>query len=375
MNTENLHELINRYEAGLDETMNPVHHEQMKWEAVKIFRNAWFPEEAQNMPFADMFNRARKGCGVVIDNASVSPTSGVVRMAQAEPETVKSLFNDVLFADDGGDIAVRQEHMDEFIDRINDLRLRLFPRNWKYAHERHAASCYLAFFAPESNYIYRASDANMMAKYIEFGKPIGTGKSFSLPAYYEMCDAIVEALKEHPSLLAAHKERLDSNCWQDDSLHLMAFDLMYCSRCYGYYHGLTYFGPLKKTGAGKASKQKAANDQKRQELTDSIRDLQDQLLTLQMQLAEVEPVSLLDTEVTVNGLGTGIIVGQEENKITVRFGDQMKDYMIHRKYASRPVFEDDEQIVELMSSRVDLLEQIEKINKQTDWKTKMLGNL
>lgn len=375
MNYENLHELINRYEAGLDITMNTDHHEQFKWEAVKTFRDVWFSEKAKEMSFAEMFNQARKGCGWLIDNATISPTSGVVKMAQAEPEKVRALFNEVLFADDGGDLSVRQEHMEDFVDGIETLRLKLFPRNWKYQHERHSASCYLVLFAPESNYIYRASDANMMARYIDFDKPIGSGKSFSLSAYYEMCDAIVAALKEHSSLLEEHKKRLNENCYQDDSLHLMAFDLMYCSRCYGYYHGLTDFGPLRKSGKTKAAKQKAANEQKRQQLTESINAAQDQLLTLQIQLADNELISLLDTEVTTAEYGDGVIIGQEENNVKVRFGELTKDYKIHKQYASRPVFEDDEQIVELMSNRADLLEQIKKVTKQIERETELLESL
>ena len=35
-----------------------------------------------------------------------------------------------------------------------------------------------------------------------------------------------------------HFSKLDDRCYQDQSLHLLAFDLMYCSRTYSFYHDL-----------------------------------------------------------------------------------------------------------------------------------------
>lgn len=364
MNYENLHELINRYEANLDKTMGPIHREQFKWEAMKLFRDVWFSEDAGKMPFSEMFNQARKGCGWMIDNSRISPTSGVVKLAQIESETVEHLFREILFADDNGDLSVRQSHMDDFVDQIETLRLKHFPRHWKYKHDRHAASCYLSFFAPDQNYVYRFSDADLMARYIGFEKPLGSGQYFSLPAYYEMCDIIVDALKQHPTLLVAHQERLNDNCYQDDSLHLMAFDLMYCCRTYGYYHGLTQFGPVKKTDKNKATQQKVTNEQKRQQLIDSVNEAQNQLLSLQTKLADYELISLIGTEVSTTQYGRGVVIEQEENKITVQFTDAVKTFMIHKQFALRPKFEDEEQIVDLLSNRADILKQIDKVAKQ-----------
>lgn len=362
MNYENLHELINRYEANLDATMGPVHREQFKWEAMKLFRDVWFSENASQLPFADMFNQARKGCGWMVDNSRINPTSGVVKMAQAEPDTVERLFKELLFAEDNGDLSLRQSHMDDFVDQIETLRLKLFPRHWKYKHDRHAASCYRSFFTPDQDYVYRFSDADLMARYIGFEKPLGSGQYFSLPAYYEMCDIIVDALKQHPTLLGSHQERLNDKCYRDDSLHLMAFDFMYCCRTYGYYHGLTQFGPIKK--GNKASQQKASNDQKRQQLIDDINEAQNQLLTLQTQLADYEIVSLIGTDVSTPQYGRGVVIEQEENKIGVQFGEVVKTFMIHKQFAMRPKFEDEEQIVDLLSNRADILRQIDKVTKQ-----------
>ena len=78
-----------------------------------------------------------------------------------------------------------------------------------------------------------------MSKYIGFEQNIGSGNTFSLSNYYRLCEQIVSTLKEHESLLQKHFDRLDENKHHiDKTLHLLAFDLMYCSKSYDYYHGL-----------------------------------------------------------------------------------------------------------------------------------------
>lgn len=201
MNLDNLHTLIDRYEDNLAVTMGSVSHEQFKWEAVCIFRTAWFAPNAMEQPFSVLFNQARKGCGLLIDNSRMSATGGVVKMAEQEPSAVQELFLDLQSVSTDPDLRVRRDHIVDFGDKMELLRQKLFPRNWKYKHTFHDVSCYLSFFAPEQNYIYRATDAKLMAKYIGFEKPLGSGWYIDLNAYYEMCDIIVAALKEHPSLL------------------------------------------------------------------------------------------------------------------------------------------------------------------------------
>ena len=88
---------------------------------------------------------------------------------------------------------------------------------------------------------YRLADINTdigLDEYIGYETDIGSGAYFKLPVYYQMCDLIVSALKDHPSLLEEHFKRMDDRCYEDRSLHLLAFDLMYCSRTYRFYTGL-----------------------------------------------------------------------------------------------------------------------------------------
>lgn len=97
-------------------------------------------------------------------------------------------------------------------------------------------------YAPEDNYIYKYSEAAQMAAYGEYGFDIGSGGSFDLSKYYQMCDEIVDQLKAHPEFLRKHFDKLrsDDHCAEERSLHLLAFDLIYCCRTYGYYKEIPY---------------------------------------------------------------------------------------------------------------------------------------
>ena len=55
MNLDNLHELINRYEAKIDLLYGKEHDELFKWCAVKCWRDEWF-KPADSFPnFAERF--------------------------------------------------------------------------------------------------------------------------------------------------------------------------------------------------------------------------------------------------------------------------------------------------------------------------------
>lgn len=97
MNTDNLHKLINRYTDNYYMVNNSEHDEVFKWAAIKQFRDVWFSDKYKNIPFARKFNDAKKQCSILIDNKQVSPTNGIVKMAEAAPNEVESLFETCCF--------------------------------------------------------------------------------------------------------------------------------------------------------------------------------------------------------------------------------------------------------------------------------------
>lgn len=365
MNKDNLHELINRYESNIDKIYGTEHYELFKWCAVKCWRDEWFKPAGSFSSFAERFTAARREFDIFIDNSRMHPSAGVLKLWEKEPETVEHLFNDVLFLDVNRDVRAAQQQMDLFLEEYELLRQKYFPRNWSYKQDRHSASVFMVMNDPEFHFAYKSSEADTMAKYTEFGLRIGSGGSFSLENYYALCDTIVDALKEHDSLLKKHFSRLSEKCYYDESLHMLAFDLMYCSRTYRFYTGLV--APV----TGKTVKKPVNQPLTREQLAEKeaqrrqrIQELETELSELEQQIGDFKDISLIGVEVRAVSGETGTVIAQEVNKVTVQFENQRKTYVLDQKYAARPRFENDEEIVSAFTEYGHTTERIEKIRKE-----------
>ena len=361
MNTANLNTLIQRYEDNFEWINNEEHDEIFKWRAVRCFQDVWFSEEVEDMTFAEKFKTATKECSVLLDNGQVSPTNGIVKMAEQEPEEVERLIVNVLFADDQGDLQVRQDHVEEFLDGIEAVRKRTFPSYWKYSQDRHCAFAYLSLYAPEENYIYKYSEAEAFAKHIEYGIDIGSGQNFKLSAYYGMCDLIVEALRTHQTLIEKHQAICGDDCYHDDSLHLLAFDVIYCSRAYNFYRDISY---IPKSESAAAYSQEQLRLKEEAKVQERIKSLEAQIQAKDIELDKFRSIPLLNVRVTHNQYGTGVVIAQKDNTIKVRFPENLeKSFIIHSRFPARPTFEDDEQVVAAFTEYDRLTKEIQGLKK------------
>ena len=361
MNWENLHKLINRYEENIYTLNDSTNDEKFKWHAVQQFQNAWFAPSAETIPFAELFHNALKGSSVLVNNGTIHPANGVVKLAEKAPEEVERLFREVLFADDDDDLEIRQEHMEEFLEGMEALLQQYYPASWKYRQDRHAASCYLAMYAPEKNYIYKYSSVEAFAVYTEFGKDIGSGSAFKLAHYYELGDTVVAALKEHPELLKKHADLLDDTYYRDESLHLLAFDVIYCADTYGFFKDLKHRAKKDAIKAYTAEQLRKAEAAERQAAIDAI---EQQIIQLENQIDVYRSIFLVGTQVHHKSWGTGIVTQQNINMVRVRFGEIEKQFIISTKFPMRPTFEDDAEIVAAMTDYEAKMKELDSLKKK-----------
>ncbi len=365
MNIDNLRTLIKRYEDNLELIYNKEHNELFKWKAIQIFKNIWNDPENVGLNFAKRFNKAKKESSVLLDNSRMCPSTGVVKLAEVAEEEVERLFFNVLLAEDGGDIVKRHNNMEAFLSGMEDLRVKYYPQCWKYKQDRHSASCYLCFFAPDTNYIYHYTEVEKFARHIEFGLDIGQGESFRLENYYKMCEEVIPYLRENTSLMSKHQNFIsDDEYYNDESLHILVFNLIWCANTYNFYKGMTHISKKESikeyTLAQLREKEKAELEEKRNAILDEINQLE-------TEVAAYGDINLIGVQVYKNDTGEiGTIVEQKVNKITVQYEAEVKKYVINKKFVSRPRFEDDEEIVEAFTEYDDKTKELELLRKELE---------
>lgn len=368
MNLDNLHELINRYEKNLDRLYRTESYELFKWEAVKTWQDEWFKPEGSFSNFAERYSAATKNFSVFIDNSTMHPSAGVLKLWKEAPEKVESLFCDVLLRDPNGNVADVQDNMDAFLSGFEELRQRYYPKQWYYKQERHSASVYLTVNDPAFNYAFKSSEAHMMSKYIGFGDNIGAGVTFSLENYYRLCEEVVSALKEHERLIERHFDSLNERCYEDRSLHMLAFDVIYCSRAYNFYKGLEApERPNRIRNKSRITELSAEELARREaERQEKIRVLESEIEELESISDNCEDISLIGVQVTSEKDGIGTVIAQNINLITVQFENGEKKFKLDKQYTNRPRFEEDDEIVEMFTSYARRQERLKDLRKKLE---------
>ena len=371
MNLDILHRLIDRYEEKIDKIYNTDNYELFKWQATKTWQIEWNKPDDAFPTFADRFSAARKDFDVFIDGKIMHPSTGVIKLWQEEPETVEHLFKDVLFADDQGDIHMTQQNMDRFLEEYEALRIRHYPRHFSYKQDRHSASVFLAVNSPEKQFVFKSSDAHMMARYTEFGLKIGSGASFNLPNYYLLCEEIVKALREHDSLLEKHFSYFNDDLYRDESLHLLAFDIMYCCRTYNYYGGI----PLPPRSTGRKTKPHGLTDEEKEtERAAKIEIMTNELAEIDLQIEELQAqcedllIPLINVEIISKKYGTGTVIEQNENNIVVQYPDTVIKMTLGNVFKTlhRPIFENDDDVWNTFAKYATIKNNISGLIKKRD---------
>ena len=268
MNTSRLQQLFAHYIDKFEYINNPELNENYKWEIVKQYQDV-FNLDAPDL--AGMLTEAWRITSNLIDSQFQQPFYALIAYAREEPETVRTMFRD-LFADDDGDLKIRQQKISAFIAKSEELKEKYAPGSWRYTNDQRSVMSYLFFHDPESNYLFKSTEAHEFADCVEFLEDWGAGANFKLDIYYRMCDELVEAMRQSPALMATNASRYENeekDLYDDPNLHLLAFDMIYSSQVYHLYDGISYSHPnsaekkLYRERIEKAGQLKDAYDQAR----------------------------------------------------------------------------------------------------------------
>ena len=252
MNKNQMHQIFAHYIDNFELVNDKEHSEYYKWQVCYEFRKLMDDALAADpADFADALYQVKECSRNIIDSYT-QPFYGLVEFARREPKTVQQMFMD-LYSDDGGDIKVQMELISNFFDQCNELLEKYFPDSYLYKQNSHSVSSYLFLYDPDHHYMYKATQSQVMADCIEFYDDWGTGDNIKLDVYYRMCDEILDEMKKCPELLATNKSRYDGTLHmglgelhEDSELHILLFDIIYCSHVYNLYNGITFARPKSK---------------------------------------------------------------------------------------------------------------------------------
>lgn len=238
MDRKNLNQIFDAYISQFEYLNNDENDENYKWLAVAEFQKV-FDLDAPTDGFAGMLKEARDATHNIIDSY-MQPFYGLVELARKEPETVRAMLI-ALLEDDGGDLTARQEKIDTFLEECDRLVDAYFPGSHLYKNDQRSAMAYMFFHDPDHHYLYKATEAKYMADCIGFYDDWGTMASFKLDVYYRFCDELIEQIKVASALMDTNRSRFlqpKAPMFEDDALHVLVFDIIYCAHTYNLYSGL-----------------------------------------------------------------------------------------------------------------------------------------
>ena len=233
MNRERLHKVFKNYIQKFDFINNDANEENFKWVAAANFRTLM---DTKSDNFCENIKEAVRQTSVLIDGKQRYCFSALAKCAESHEDEVKTLF-DGLFAEEGGDLVVRQAKIITFIENANKLISQVYTSNSMYMNDQRSAMAYLFLYDPDNNFLYKFTEARKFAACMGYYEDWGSSSEFHLEVYYRMCELLVREIKNTQELLAKHNERYidqryigkdgNSILHPDSNYHILAFDIIY----------------------------------------------------------------------------------------------------------------------------------------------------
>lgn len=243
MNRVHFDQIIDNYAAQFAELNTGKKDEVYKWEIAAEFRPMMDAALA-----ADDTDFPAKLAAVVlltkqtIDNGAELAFHALADYARNEPQAVRDALRRLL-TPDGGDLEARTQRFTEFLNFCEFMRAKYYPDSWRYRAGIRLPMMITGFYDPDHYYMYKASQAQAYADCVEFYDDWGSGAKMDLRIYHRMCDELIETIKLHPKfkmIRDTRKNYAEKPLHPDTELHILAFDVIFCSTVYNLFEGIHY---------------------------------------------------------------------------------------------------------------------------------------
>lgn len=321
MNTINLSSVVNGFINRYSEFKGQL----FGYDISEHFLRRW-NMNAEN--FGNMFDGAISKAKKFLDSSDLTPTRGISVIAANEPDKVRDIFS-MLFQDDEGNLVSRQTRIEIFQYETGKLLDKYAAGQWRYIQDIHTVFCYLMLYDPSENYLYSPESARRFMNFIEFNDNFGTGSDFDLVKYYKICDEISDFIIGFEPFVDFNKKKLNGMASDKAGNHFIVSDLVNFTDKYN------LFNPPKNNHA---VRDKSAEDEKSKRLSDLLgqRDnIRKSLDILSEQYAKLNGIKITGSEVTHRIFGTGKVVYQNRDSITVNFPSGNKRFVMPDVFADK----------------------------------------
>jgi len=216
-NNNALAEIISKYKQNFEQ----IHKEEIyKWKAVKCFQDNWDENVAD---FPAMLNLALDKANNLLTSHPVLAKGMICLMAKKDPEAVRAMF--MALFDEHSPFT---ERVKNFIESAEELRLKYNDGSWgKSFQSENSVSVYLFFRYPNKYYIYGFKKFSCFASKSGYSFVPKPGKPENLQNYFNMCNELLEVVKQDSELLTMSKNRLTEDDYPDNDFHLLTYDIVY----------------------------------------------------------------------------------------------------------------------------------------------------
>lgn len=314
MNTINLSSVVNGFINRYSEFKGQL----FGYDISEHFLSNW-NKNAEN--FGSMFDSAVSKAKTFLDRSDLTPTRGISVIAANEPDKVRDIFS-MLFQDDEGNLVSRQTRIEIFQYETRKLLDKYAAGQWRYIQDMYTVFCYFMLYDPSENYLYSPESARRFMNFTEYNDDFKSGSDFDLVKYYKMCDEVSDFIIGFEPFVVFNKKKLYGVASDKAGNHFIVSNLVNFSDEYNLYN------PSK---SNHVVRDKSAEDEKAKHMSDLLgqRDkIRKSLDAFSEQFSALNGINITGSEVTHRIFGTGKVVYQSRNSITVSFPSGDKRFVM-----------------------------------------------
>lgn len=181
-----------------------------------------------------------------------------------------------------------------------------------------------------------------------------------------MCDEVQELISQDERIVEFNRQRLnryqeESDVTYDDNMHIMVYDIIYCSHAYSFYSDMD----IVKTSTKDRIK-RAGERNKRDAIERELEDLNEQKKNAEEQIQEIKVE--IESPIMHKKYGAGIVNSTDEGHIVVAYGDDLKTFQFPGAFEMGFLRIDDEEIMSTFARNAESA----RLIKELDGKIKIL---